>query len=151
MKRTTLPLNISISDWSFTVYKASFNKDKAKPANAAKIKNIYLSLLKKIQELNDVPDSVKAEIQCLSSALELALESPKTTSENISFYITAYDSSVINALGSGTFSSNQQLQPTEIVQQQKKDLDPTLESEHYRDEESEEEDKIPSDSSIQAY
>lgn len=110
-----------------------------------------MSLLKKIQELNDVPDSVKAEIHRLSSALESALESPKTTSENISFYITAYDSSVINALGSGTFNSNQQLQPTKIVQQQKKDIDPTLESEHYRDEESEEEDKIPSDLSIQAY
>ncbi|KAI8882113.1 hypothetical protein K501DRAFT_251935 [Backusella circina FSU 941] len=69
-------------------------------------------------------------------------------SKNISVNITAHGSTVINVLDSGTFNSNQQLQPTEIVQQQKKDIDPTLELEHSRDEESDEEDKIPSDLSI---
>ncbi|KAI8880659.1 hypothetical protein K501DRAFT_324882 [Backusella circina FSU 941] len=68
-----------ISDWSFAGYKASFNKAKARPVNAAKIKNTYLSLLERIQQLN---------------------------------------------------------------------IDPTLELEHSRDEESDEEDKIPSDLSI---
>ncbi|KAG2215053.1 hypothetical protein INT46_008287 [Mucor plumbeus] len=133
-----------ISDWSFAKYETSFNKDKARSVNAAKIKNTYKSLLERIKELSDVPDFVKAEVHRLS----LALESPKAMSENISFNIIAHDSSVINALGSGTFNSNQQLQPTEIVQQQKKDIDPTLELEHSRDEESEEEDKILSDLSI---
>lgn len=52
-------------------------------------------------------------------------------------------------MGTGNFNSNQQRQPTETAQHQEEDIGPTLDLEHSCDEESDEEDRIPSDLSIE--
>ena len=70
------------------------------------------------------------------------------TPQNISFSIIANDSSVINTLGTGTFISDQQRQPTEVTLYQEEDFEPIADSAHFYDEEDDEEDKIPSNLSI---
>lgn len=60
----------SISEWSFAEFEASFNKDKPKPANVAKIKNKYLSIMKNIQSFSNIPDFVKIEACRLLSSIE---------------------------------------------------------------------------------
>ncbi|KAG1310831.1 hypothetical protein G6F64_004266 [Rhizopus arrhizus] len=63
-------------------------------------------------------------------------------------FIIANDSSVINTLGTGTFISDQQRQPTEVTLYQEEDFEPIADSAHFYDEEDDEEDKIPSNLSI---
>ncbi|KAG1411751.1 hypothetical protein G6F58_008395 [Rhizopus delemar] len=63
-------------------------------------------------------------------------------------FIVANDSSVINTLGTGTFISDQQRQPTEVTLYQEEDFKSIADSAHFYDEEDDEEDKIPSNLSI---
>lgn len=60
----------SISEWSFAEFEASFNKDKPKPVNGAKIKNTYLSIMKNIQSFSNVPNFVKTKACRLLSSTE---------------------------------------------------------------------------------
>jgi hypothetical protein len=133
-----------ISEWSFIEFEAAVNKDKLIPPNATKTKKTYFSIMRNIQDSSTVPGFVKTEVHRLLSSLE----SPKTKSQNISFSIIANDSSVINTLGTGTFISDQQRQSTEVTLYQEEDFEPIADSAHFYDEEDDEEDKIPSNLSI---
>ena len=95
-----------ISEWSFKKFEASFNKNKTIPVNTAKIKNTYLTNMKNIQDLNDVPDFVKMEARRL---LTLS-ESPETKPQIIRYNITGDNSNIINILGTVSINSNQQPQ-----------------------------------------
>lgn len=70
------------------------------------------------------------------------MKSPKEDPQSICFNITAQESRVYNASGSGTFNFNRRQQLAERSQQQKEDVEPSDE------ETSDEENKIPSNLSI---
>lgn len=133
----------------FAEFKASYNKDKLYyPANDTEIKNTYLSIMDGIQSSSVLPDFVRIEARRLSSALK----TPETDPQNISFSITAGDSSVINAFNDLCKGSINLYQPqptkTNIQQQEEGEYGPTLNLADTYDEESDEEVKIPSDLSI---
>ncbi|OAC98167.1 hypothetical protein MUCCIDRAFT_115687 [Mucor lusitanicus CBS 277.49] len=132
--------NHPISEWSFPEFKASFNKDRLHPVNDTKIKNTYLSVMQSIQNSSDAPDFAKAEARRLSSSLK----SPDSEPRNINYTITANDSSVIHA-GTGSINLNQPQPTTSIIHQES---GPSLNSVDLSDEEDDEEDKIPSNLSI---
>lgn len=135
--------NHPISEWSFSDFERSINKDLPKPPNVAKTKKTYLSNLKNIQKLKNIPDFVKKEIERLLSLTESSEEEP----QSINFNITAQKSSVYNASGSGSITFNQQQQLVERAQPQKEDAE-SNDKEKSDEEESDEENKIPSDLSI---
>ncbi|KAI7858417.1 hypothetical protein BDC45DRAFT_307554 [Circinella umbellata] len=93
--------------------------------------------MKHIQKLYDVLYFVKEEVRRLLSLIESLEEESSSFSVNI----TAHDSHIYNASVSGTLNFNQQQQSAERAQQQK-DVEKSGEEEH------DEEDKIPSDLSI---
>lgn len=137
-----------ISKWSFPDFMHWYNKDKTDPAQEKKVKNTYLSVLHSIERTKNVPDYVKKECRRLS----LTTSTPQNTPEHINMNITAHGSSVVNALGFGTFNTHQQQPPSAVgqplaveqpsapLQQPQKE-----ELEESDDEESTDEEKIPSD------
>ncbi|KAG2234057.1 hypothetical protein INT48_006202 [Thamnidium elegans] len=142
-----------ISKWSFAESEASFNKYKLYPANDAKIKNTYLSIVDSVQSSSDVPDFARIKARRFSSSLK----SPETETQNISYSITSFDSSVINPfndLGTDTINVKEpQPTGTTIHQEEEEEEEegkygPTLNLIDPYDEESDEEDKIPSDLSL---
>lgn len=87
-----------IIEWSFANFTRSFDDSKIKPTNFTKIKNTYISKMKDIQKLNDVPYFVKEEVRRLLSLIESLEEESSSFNVNI----TAHDSNIYNASVSGT-------------------------------------------------
>ena len=140
-----------IRKWSYTDFEGAINKSKQRTRSSTKTKKDYLSAMNNIQNLSDVPKYVKKEARHLSSLQG----SSEKESNNAIFNITANDSNVINC-GTGAYYTSQHSPPntketafksTPVLTHVNDEHDNEKEDE-VQDKEEDEENKIPSDLTI---